>query len=241
MANAERSLADVKKDLSTIQKDLRAEIVSLEKSATALRLLKKKAREVREEAEDRLGAKVGIPDALSKVRQAGTAMEEISRNLEEQLHKMPNWIQAKEAAEKAKVAKSALMDDLEQVGNNNDDKLIPLQRTISKPMELEEEFIAKDAAASEAMKHLSERQAELEKKRKLLPSGEVEKDRKVVQALGEVTKKEKEIDDMESKLRKLKSEAGKIQKRFADAQMNLQKAKAADAADSNRPGNKKGK
>ena len=241
VANAERALADAKKDLSAIQKDLRSEAVSLEKSALALRQLKKKAREVREEVEDRLGAKVGIPDALTKVRQAGTALEEISAKLREQLHVSPNWIQAKEAADRAKVAKAALLDDVEQVGNDNDDKLRPLQHLISKPMELENEFIAKDSTGSEAMKRLSEQQAELDKKRKLLPIGEVEKDRKVVQALSDITKKEKEIDEIEGKLKKMKAEAGKIQKRFADAQMNLQKAKAADAADPNRPGKKKGR
>lgn len=241
VANAERALADAKKDLSAIQKDLRSEAVSLEKSALALRQLRKKAREVREEVEDRLGAKVGIPVALSKVRQAGAALEEISAKLLEQLHTAPNWIQAKEAADRAKVAKAAVLDDVEQVGNDHDDNLKPLQKLISMPMELENEFIAKDTAASQAMKHLSEQQAELEKMRKLLPIGEVEKDRKVVQALSDVTKKEKEIDEIEEKLRKMKAEAGQIQKRFADAQVKLQKAKAADAADSNRPGQKNGR
>jgi len=241
VTNAERALTDAKRDLSAIQKDLRSETGSLEKSALALRQLKKKAREVREEVEDRLGAKVGIPDALSKVRQAGVALEEISAKLREQLHTSPNWIQAKEAADRAKVAKAALLDDVEQVGNDHDDKLRPLQKLISKPMELENEFIARDSAASEATKRLSEQQAELDKKRKLLPIGEVEKDRKVIQALSDVTKKEKEIDAIEVKLKKMKAEAGKIQKRFADAQMNLQKAKAADAADPNRPGKKKGR
>ncbi len=241
VTNAERALTDAKKDLSAIQKDLRSETGSLGKSTLALRQLKKKAREVREEVEDRLGAKVGIPDALSKVRQAGVALEEISAKLREQLHTSPNWIQAKEAADRAKVAKAALLDDVEQVGKDHDDKLRPLQKLISKPMELENEFIARDSVASEAMKRLSEQQAELDKKRKLLPIGEVEKDRKVVQALSDVTKKEKEIDAIEVKLKKMKAEAGKIQKRFADAQMNLQKAKAADAADPNRPGKKKGR
>lgn len=63
----------------------------------------------------------------------------------------------------------------------------------------------------------------------------------VVQALNAVTKMEKEIDVIERKLKEMRADAGKIQKRFADAQMNLQKAKAADAADPNRPGKKKGR
>ena len=63
----------------------------------------------------------------------------------------------------------------------------------------------------------------------------------VVQALNAVTKMEKEIDVIERKLKEMWADAGKIQKRFADAQLNLQKAKAADAADPNRPGKKKGR
>ncbi len=241
VANAERSLTDAKRDLSSIQKELRSEMVSLENSVLALRQLKKKAREVREEVEDRLGAIVGIPDALSKVRQAGTALEEISVQLREQLYKTPNWIQANAAADQAKVAKAAMLDDLEQAGNNNDAQLKPLLKLIGKPMELENEFIARDSTAIEATKRLAEQQAELDKRRKLLPSGEVEKDRKVIQALSEVAKKEKEIDEMEIKLKKKRTDAGRIQKQVADAQMNLQKAKAADAADPNRSGKKKGK
>ncbi len=146
-----------------------------------------------------------------------------------------------ERRENEQVAKAALLDDVEQVGNDHVDKLMPLQKLISKPLELENEFIARDSAASDAMKRLSEQQAELDKKRKLLPIGEVEKDRMVVQALSDVTKEEKEIDEIGGKLKKTKAEAGRIQKRFADAQMKLQKATAADSADSNRPGQKKGK
>lgn len=146
-----------------------------------------------------------------------------------------------ERRENERVAREALLDDVEQVGNDHDDKLKPLQKLISKPMELENEFIARDSTASEAMKHLSQQQAELDRKRKLLPSGEVEKDRKVVQALSDVTKKEKEIGEIEGKLKKMKAEAGQIQKRFVGAQMSLQKAKVADAADPNRPGQKNGR
>ena len=106
---------------------------------------------------------------------------------------------------------------------------------------LEYEVIAKDSQANEATKQLSAQQSELEKKRKLLPTGEVEKDRKVVQAVAEIEKKEKEIVAIELKLGKAGSEANKIQSRFVEAQVNLQKAKAADAADSNRPKKKIGK
>ena len=46
---------------------------------------------------------------------------------------------------------------------------------------------------------------------------------------------------IESKLKKVRSDASKIQKRVGDAQLSLQKAKVADAADSNRPKKKNGK
>ena len=235
VAKAERTLAEAKKELSAIQKELQSEMGSLERSKSALPQLKKKAREAREEAEVRLGSKLGIPEALKKVRQAGAALEEIADKLREQLHKTPTWIQAKDAADQAKKARELLHDDIENVGNNIDDKLKVLSVVIVKPLELENEAIAKAPQAIEATKQLSAQQSELEKKRKLLPTGEVEQDRKVVQAVAEIEKKEKEIADIDTKLRKSRSEASKIQRRFVDAEVSLQKAKAADAADSNRP------
>ena len=105
----------------------------------------------------------------------------------------------------------------------------------------ENEALARDPIALDATKRLSTQQAELEKMRKLFPTGEVEKDWKVLQAVSEIEKKEKEIVAMESKLKKVKCDASKIQKRFGDAQLSLQKAKATDAADSNRPKKKNGK
>ena len=137
-----------------------------------------------------------------------------------------------------------VMDDsaFAQKGNSSaQDERKELGTVINKPLELENEAIARDPIATEAMKGLSTQYAELDKKRKLLPTGEVEKDRKVVQAISEIEKKEKEIVANESKLQKVKSDASKIQKRFSDAQLSLQKAKAADAADSNRPKKKNGK
>ena len=61
VAKAERTLASVRKELSAIQKELQSERGSLKKAKSALRQLKKNAREAREEAENRLGAKLGIP------------------------------------------------------------------------------------------------------------------------------------------------------------------------------------
>ena len=212
---------------------------SLERSISALPLLKKKARDAREEAEDRLGAKVGIPEALAKVRQARYALEEIAVNVREQLHKTPGWIQANEAGNQAKKEKERLREDGEQT--DNDDTIKDLGTVINKPLELENEAIARDPIAMDATKRLSTQQVELEKKRKLLQIGEVEKDRKVVQTISEIEKKEKEIVAIESKLKKVRSDASKIQKRVGDAQLSLQKAKVADAADSNRPKKKNGK
>jgi len=236
---AERSLAEVKKELSAIQKEFRSERGSLERSISALPQLKKKAREAREEAEDRLGVKVGIPDALTKVRQARAAVEEIAVIVRDQLHKSAGWIQANEAGNYAKKAREFLLDDVEQT--DNDAKLEELGSVINKPLELENEAVARDPIAMDATKRLTMMQAELEKKRKLLPIGAVEKDPKVLQAMNEIEKKEKAIVAIESKLSKVRSEASKIQKRFGDAQFSLQRAKAADAADSNRPIKKKGK
>ncbi len=241
VAREERLVTDAKKDLSAIQKEWKAEMGRLEKSKLTLQQLKKRAREAREDAEDRLGEKMGIPDALTKVRKAGAALEEIAVSLREQVHLTPAWLQSKEASEVAKKTRAALLEDEAQIGIDNDAKLNDLSKLISKPIDVENEFIARDTNAIEATKRLAEQQAELDKKRKLLPTGDVEKDKKVMEVLNEIQKKEKERIEVEAKLKKAEREASKIQKQLAEAQLNLQKAKAADAADANRPRANKGK
>ncbi len=234
VARANLAVTDAKRDLVAVQKELKAEMESQTKAALTLQLLKKKLRETREEAEDRLGAKIGIPEALAKVRNAGASRELIASKIRDEIHKSTSWIQADQASQDAKKKKAALLDDVEELGKDNDQQLAQLAKWILLPIALEDEAIAKDSNAIDATKRLAEEQAELDKKRKLLPKGEVDRDKKVVQVLSEMDKQEKVLSDIESKLRKVKSEANKVQRRLADAAMNLQKAKAADAADPNR-------
>lgn len=238
VAKAEHNLSEAKRELNTIQKELRSESSRYEKSTHMLAQLKKKLREARENAEDRLGAKLGIPEALAKVRTAGAELEAIATRIRDNVHAGPNWNQVKEDSEKAREAQAALQDDLEQVEAENNEKLKALQKRVLKPLEMENEAVAKDPSAIEASKKLGIQQAELEKLRKLLPEGEVEKDEKVVQALRGLAKQEKEHKEIQSTLGKTRVEATKLQKRFAEAQLSLQKAKAADAADTNRPKSK---
>ena len=61
VARAERLVADAKKDLSSIQKEWKSELGRLERSKLALQQRKKKARDTREDAEDRLGADANRP------------------------------------------------------------------------------------------------------------------------------------------------------------------------------------
>lgn len=234
VARANLAVTDAKRDLVAVQKELKAEMESQTKAALTLQLLKKKLRETREEAEDRLGAKIGIPEALAKVRNAGASRELIASKIRDEIHKSTSWIQADQASQDAKKKKAALLDDVEELGKDNDQQLAQLAKWILLPIALEDEAIAKDSNAIDATKRLAEEQVELDKKRKLLPKGEVDRDKKVVQVLSEMDKQEKVLSDIESKLRKVKSEANKVQRRLADAAMNLQKAKAADAADPNR-------
>lgn len=241
VAKAERDVNEAKKDLAAIQKVLRSESVQVEKMSQSLRELKKRVREVREDAEDRLGAKIGIPSALANVRTAGTALEQCAVQVRKDVHTTKEWVSAKAAADQAKNARDALLDELNPVDDEDNEPLKALLQVIRKPMELEDDAMAKDPGAVNATKHLSQQQVELDRLRKLLPSGQVDKDREVVQATQAVGKKEKELSEAESQFKKSKSEAVKIQRRLAENQLSLQRARAADAADPNRPGKSKGK
>ena len=238
VAKAEHSLSEAKKEFTSIQKELQSVSSRFEKSTYLLVQLKNKLRDAREFAEDRLGAKLGIPAALAKVRKAGAELQEIVSRIRDDVHTAPNWSQVEDDSEKAREAQVALLDDFEKDDAERDKKLKELQKRVLKPREIENEAVAKDPDAIEASKKLGIQQAELEKLRKLLPEGEVDKDEKVVQALKELAKQEKEHKEIQSTLGKTRVEATKIQKRFADAQLSLQRAKAADAADANRPKSK---
>ncbi len=241
VAKANRIVADAKKDLAQSLQELRTELASQGKAAISLQQLRKKLRETREDAEDRLGAKVGIPETLAKARQAGASLELIADKVRAQVHETSQWMQANQVSEEAKKKKAAIAEDIEQSGNDADLLLAELAKQIRKPLDLENEAIAKDASAIEAIKQLAKQQSDLDEKRKLLPKGEVDRDPKVVQVLKELERQEKSVAEIELKIRKSKWEASKIQKRYADAVSSLQKAKAADAADPNRVKRNNGK
>ncbi len=238
---AERAVNETKKDFAAVQQELRSQSVHLEKLTHSLGEFRKRAREAREDAEDRLGAKLGIPAALSKVRAAGAMLEQSTAKVRKEVHATNEWSLAKAAADQAKETRATMLADVNHLENENNGQHDAVLKLILKPMELENEAIVKDPSAVEAEKLLSQQQTELNKLRKLLPIGQVDRDREVVQALQAVEKKEKELSESESQFRRSKGEASKIQKRLVEAQSSLQRAKAADAADPNRPGKAKGK
>jgi hypothetical protein len=238
---AERAVNETRKELVVVQKELRSQSTQLEKIVHSLGELRKRTREAREDAEDRLGAKIGIPAALSKVRVAGATLEQSAAKVRKEVHATNEWLLAKAAADQAKETRAAILEDANHIEDENNGPHDALLKLILKPLEIENAAIAKDPNSLEGEKHLAQQQSELNKLRKLLPSGQVDRDREVVQALQAVEKKEKELNEMESQFRKSKGEASKLQKRFVEAQLSLQRAKAADAADPNRPVKTKGK
>ena len=233
---AERAGNEARKELVGVQKELRSQSSQLEKLVHSLGELRKRTREAREDAEDRLGAKIGIPAALSKVRVAGATLEQTAAKVRKEVHATNEWLLAKAAADQAKETRAAMLEDANSIAYENNGQHDALMKRILKPLEMDNAAIAKDPNSLEA-----EKQTELDKLRKLLPSGQVDKDGAVVQALQAVEKKEKELSEMESQFRKSKGEASKIQKRVVEAQLSLQRARAADAADPNRPAKSKGK
>ena len=238
---AERAVNATRKELGVVQKELRSQSSQLEKLVHSLGELRKRTREAREDAEERLGAKIGIPAALSKVRVAGATLEQSAAKVRKEVHATNEWMLAKAAADQAKEARAAMLEDANSIEYENNGQHDALMKLILKPLEMENAAIAKDPNTLEAENHLTQQQTELNKLRKLLPSGQVDKDRAVVQALQAVEKKEKELSEMESQFRKSKGEASKIQKRVVEAHLSLQRARAADAADPNRPAKSKGK
>jgi predicted nucleic acid-binding Zn-ribbon protein len=234
VANAEKALAEVKKDLSAIQKNLKQELTQQNKDEDSLVALRKKVRQAREDAEDRLGESVGIPAALKKVRLARTELDMASAEVLAKLAMTSEWKQANAKAAEAKEQKKSLLENLELDAQDRLQTMSKLTETIARLAEIEQQAISKDPKANKANAALNGAQSELEIVRKKLPRDKIDADTQVVQIEKEISKREKSIRDLDSAITKLRNEASKVQKRMVQAQSSLKNARAADAADPNR-------
>ncbi|MEQ1825473.1 MAG: hypothetical protein ABL921_05980 [Pirellula sp.] len=239
VAEAERSLANVRKELSSIQKELQKDLNQLERQEAALIQLRKNVRQVREDVEDRLGDKLGIPEALKKVKAARTELDKATADVIASLGTQPEWKLAKSNADAAKAEKKKLLEDVEVEDDQREQKLRQLQEPITRLQAIEQDAIAKDSAATKATSSLKSALTELEELRKKLPKDKIESDPKVRQLEEEIDKKEKEINSTKVKIVKHRADASKAQRKLVQSQNNLRNAKAADAADSNRKKPKK--
>lgn len=234
VAAAEKTLSEVKKELASIQNDLKREMGHLEKGEASLIQLRKAVRQAKEDAEDRLGDKLGIPKALQAVRSARETLDKASANVIASLANDASWKEAKPLADAARQIKKTLNEDVELDDEERELKLREANAQIAKLDAIEQEAIAKDPAAIKAKEGMLASQNELDTLRKKLPKDKIESDPKVVQLNRDIEKKEKELNNFKNAIAKLRMEASKTQRRFSQATMSLRNAKAADAADSNR-------
>jgi chromosome segregation ATPase len=234
VANAEREVAQLKKELSAIQKSVKEDLGQLAKRESALVQLRKNMRQVREDVEDRLGEKLGIPSALQAQRKASSEFDAASAKVIESLSTSPEWKAAKATADAAKEERKALLEDVELDDDARKVKLKKTQDAIDRLSSFEQDAIRKDPVAGKAQSTLQSAQSQLDQLRKQLPKDKIDADPKVVQLDKELQKLEKEIADSRRDVDKHRSTALSLQRKLVQAQSALQKARAADAADPNR-------
>jgi hypothetical protein len=234
VASVERALGEVKQELAAMQKRLRQELSQLEREEAALVQLRRNGRVAREDAEDRLGEKIGIPQSLKKVRDARAELDKVTAKVIDSLATNPDWKKAKEKADQARTLKKTLQEDVELDEDEREQKLSELQLSISQLEELERAAVSKDPLANKANETLNASSAALQQLRKTLPKDKIDADPKVQQIEKEIDKQEKQVAHSKSSILKSRMEAAKLQRKFVQAQTNLRNARAADASDSNK-------
>jgi hypothetical protein len=235
VAQAEKALQQAKKELGESQKALQAQVKEAVASSQLVILAKKRQREAEENAEDRLGESLGIGQAAQAVKSARKQLEQVSKPILDQLHASPTWKEAQSAAEKAKITQQDLLADTELDDAQRNRQLKSLVEVLEKPADLDRQAILADSEGKKLSEQVDTLQAKLDKIRKSISPDKVSADKEVVQAKQGLAKAEEHERSMGKEVGKLRSLALKAQKEVALATQSLAKARAADAADPNRP------
>ncbi len=235
---AQRELNEAQKQLRDKQSDLKAMVRKVDAAQDKLVAAKKTLRDVEDAVEAEIGASLGIPEAISQVSARRKEYDTLAKPILDALHAKSEWKTVQAEAEKAKADRESLRENVELEDDQRDQQLKILATIIQRPFDLEDKALAANADCVAAKKTVDEAAMKLAELRKKLSPGKVDAHPKVVAARKALEEAQKSLNKQEQALSSDRSAATKAQRAVVAAQNELNRAKQADAKDSNK-GNKK--
>jgi chromosome segregation ATPase len=230
---AEKEVSEAKRELSEIEKKLKEKLRSVDAREDGLSKLLRAYRDAVDDAEQEIGASIGIPSALAKVKESRKKLDEASVPVLAELHATPQWKKLLQEVESAKQKKQELHENAEIEDSERDAKLSEIDRLLRKPSEVESNAIQQSPVCKPLQATLSKMVDELDILRKKISTEKVQSQPKVMQASKKVEEAKKELAAQLKELVTIRGNVAKGRKQLAIAQMELSKARAADAKDAN--------
>ena len=231
--NAEKEVNEAKRDFAEIQKKLKEKLRSIDAREDSLSKTLRSYREAEDDAEQEIGASIGIPSALAKVKENRKKLDDASKPVLEQLHATPQWKELLQEVEIAKQKKEELNENAELDEAQRDAKMLELNQILTKPSEAETKAIQLSPDCIPLQSALSKSVDELESLRKKISREKVQSHPKVVQATKRVEEAKKELATHRRDLVTIRNNVSKAMGKVTTAQSELTKARVADAKDPN--------
>jgi septal ring factor EnvC (AmiA/AmiB activator) len=239
--DAEKKLSDARKELGQHQTKLKAAIKKLDGAEDKLTAAKRSLREAEDQIEKELGQSIGLPQAVAEIIEKRKVFTELSKPILEQLHASPEWKALEAQVSKAKAEKEELRENVEIEEAEFAEKFKALNQILDRPVAVETKALSANAECEAARVELDKASAKLVELRKKLSPEKIESHPLVTAAKKSVKEKEAVVKSDEKEVASARSAAAKSQREVSQAQSNLSKARTADAKDSNKNNNKKGK
>lgn len=231
---AQREFDQARQSLNLHQADLRTAIKKLDQSEDVLAQAKRALREAEKSAELEIGQTLGLPAAYADLQQSQAKLAELSRPVLDKMHSTDQWKTLESQVAQAKLERDELKENLELEEAERLSRLKELSTIILRPYELEETTIAGDPDCLAAKKEVEDRSAKLAELRKKITANKVKWHPQVVKVQKELDKAEDSLDKTEKNLIGERNKATKAQRAYQQAQIELARAKQADAADTNK-------
>lgn len=230
---AEKEVSETKRELAEIQKKLKEKLRSIDAREDGLSKLLRAYRDAVDDAEQEIGASIGIPSAMAKVKENRKKLDEASVPLLAELHATPQWKKLLQEVEVAKQTKEELHENTEIEDSERDAKLSEIDRLLRKPSEVESNAIQQSPVCKPLQATLSKMVDELDILRKKISKDKVQSHPKVAQVSKRAEEAKKELASQRKELTTIRGNVAKGMKQLANAQAELNKARVADAKDPN--------
>jgi predicted RNase H-like nuclease len=218
---------------------LKEESKKLQVAAGAVQQAQSELRKARDSAEEQLGESLGLGQAHKRLKAARQQLDTISAPILKELSGTSAWKTAKQQSLAAELEIEKLQADIEISESERAAKLKQQTAIMRRVDGLEKQAVIENADGKRASDNLKAAYAAVEKIRKSLSQEKIDADPQVKQAADNLDKLLRAKLSAEKQFNTERAEAIKQYQQTLQAAQALSKARAADAADSNKPKKKR--